>query len=131
MLNTYDEAVYYRLTPSGPFATLAANLPPSPRPDNQLNFVLVSFSNERIPRMKTRLVGLVILLCAGGLLLFSAGSDRGQSKANGSSSNSGLSQPEQDLMNEINQARAHPQVYASYLEKLKPLFKGNVYKPAG
>lgn len=81
--------------------------------------------------MKIRLVGLVTLLCAGGLLLFSAGSDRGQSKANGNSSNSGLSQAEQDLMNEINQARAHPQVYASYLEKLKPLFKGNVYKPAG
>lgn len=39
-----------------------------------------------------------------------------------------LSKDEQDLMNEINEARAHPDVYASYLEKLKPLFAGKVYK---
>ena len=41
-----------------------------------------------------------------------------------------LSQPEQDLLNEINAARAHPQVYASYLEKLKPMFTGKTYKPS-
>ena len=40
-----------------------------------------------------------------------------------------LSPAEQDLLNEINQARANPQVYASYLEKLKPLFNGKTYKP--
>ena len=40
-----------------------------------------------------------------------------------------LSPDEQALLNEINQARAHPQVYASYLEKLKPMFNGKTYKP--
>jgi uncharacterized protein YkwD len=34
-------------------------------------------------------------------------------------------------MNEINQARTNPQVYAGYLEKLKPLFKGKEYTAAG
>jgi len=42
-----------------------------------------------------------------------------------------LSQTEQDLLNEINKARAEPQVYATYLEKLKPLFKGKIYTAAG
>jgi uncharacterized protein YkwD len=42
-----------------------------------------------------------------------------------------LSQPEADLLTEINQARANPQLYAGYLEKLKPLFKGKQYTPAG
>ena len=42
-----------------------------------------------------------------------------------------LSQSEQDLLNEINQARANPQVYAGYLEKLKPFFKGKAYDPNG
>jgi len=44
---------------------------------------------------------------------------------------SGLSQAESDLLSEINQARAHPGVYASYLERLKPLFIGKVYSPSG
>lgn len=39
-----------------------------------------------------------------------------------------LSRDEQDLLSEINEARAHPGVYASYLEKLKPMFAGKVYK---
>ena len=34
-------------------------------------------------------------------------------------------------MNEINDARAHPQVYASYLEKLKPMFSGKEYRRTG
>lgn len=51
-------------------------------------------------------------------------------KLPGDSPNNGLSQDEQDLLNEINQDRAHPQVYASYLEKLKPLFNGKEYKTA-
>ena len=42
-----------------------------------------------------------------------------------------LSQSEQDLLNEINQARANPQVYAGYLEKLRPFFKGKSYDPNG
>jgi uncharacterized protein YkwD len=39
-----------------------------------------------------------------------------------------LSREEQDILDEINQARAHPDLYASYLEKLKPLFAGKLYK---
>jgi uncharacterized protein YkwD len=35
------------------------------------------------------------------------------------------------LLNEINEARAHPQAYISYLEKLKPLFKGKEYNGPG
>jgi uncharacterized protein YkwD len=40
-----------------------------------------------------------------------------------------LSANEQELLTEINQARAQPRVYATYLENLRPLFSGNVYKP--
>ena len=76
--------------------------------------------------MKIRFVGFVAVYC--GLVLSFFGSDRGQSQASKNSSNNGPSQAEQDLLNEINQARAHPQVYASYLEKLKPLFHGNEYQ---
>ena len=83
------------------------------------------------PAMKIRFVGLVALCCALGLALSFPGSDTGQSQATSNSSNNGLSQAEQDLLNEINQARAHPEVYASYLEKLKPLFNGNEYMPTG
>jgi len=39
-----------------------------------------------------------------------------------------LSPAEVDLLNEINQARAQPQIYAGYLEKLKPQFNGKEYK---
>jgi uncharacterized protein YkwD len=42
-----------------------------------------------------------------------------------------LSQAEQDFLAEINKARAEPQLYAGYLEKLKPLFKGKVYTAEG
>lgn len=80
--------------------------------------------------MKIKFVGLVALFSALGLVLCFTGSDRGQSQATSVSSNSGLSQAEQDLLNEINHARAQPQVYVSYLEKLKPLFKGNEYTAA-
>jgi uncharacterized protein YkwD len=39
-----------------------------------------------------------------------------------------LSKEEQDLFNEINQARADPALYVSYLQKMKPLFAGKIYK---
>lgn len=39
-----------------------------------------------------------------------------------------LTESESDLVNEINLARAHPQTYASYLEKLRPMFSGKQYK---
>ena len=73
--------------------------------------------------MKVRLVGLVAL-CALTLIVSFPGSRKSYSQT----TKAFLSQGEQDLLNEINQARANPQVYASYLEKLKPLFKGKEYK---
>jgi uncharacterized protein YkwD len=42
-----------------------------------------------------------------------------------------LTGSERDLLNEINQARANPLLYATYLEKLKPQFTGKTYTPAG
>lgn len=72
--------------------------------------------------MKVRLIGLLIL-CSIVIALAVANSpsihSQGKSK---------LSQDEQELLSEINQARANPEMYASYLEKLKPLFVGKVYK---
>jgi uncharacterized protein YkwD len=73
--------------------------------------------------MKVRLVGLVTL-CALTLILSITGSREGHSQT----TKAAPSKAEQDLLNEINQARANPQVFASYLEKLKPLFKGKEYK---
>jgi uncharacterized protein YkwD len=48
-----------------------------------------------------------------------------------SGSGSALTDSERDLINEINQARANPLLYATYLEKLKPQFSGKTYTPAG
>ena len=48
-----------------------------------------------------------------------------------SGSGSALTDSERDLLNEINQARANPHLYATYLEKLKPQFSGKQYTPAG
>jgi uncharacterized protein YkwD len=73
--------------------------------------------------MKVRLVGLVTL-CALTLILSIPGWREGHSQT----TKAAPSRAEQDLLNEINQARANPQLFASYLEKLKPLFKGKEYK---
>ena len=55
-----------------------------------------------------------------------------QSQTNKSSGGgTALSDSERDLLNEINQARANPQLYATYLEKLKPQFSGKQYTAAG
>jgi hypothetical protein len=59
--------------------------------------------------MKSRFVQLVVLCCTFGLILSLSGSDRGQSQTARTSVNDGLSQDERDLLNEIKQARAHPQ----------------------
>ena len=48
-----------------------------------------------------------------------------------SGSGTALTEPERDLLNEINQARANPQLYATHLENLKPQFSGKQYTPAG
>lgn len=81
--------------------------------------------------MRIRLVRLVALCCALALIVFLPSSDGSRAQTTKASADSGLSQAEQQLLSEINQARAHPQAYASYLEKLKPLFNGKEYKPAG
>ena len=80
--------------------------------------------------MKVRFVGLVALCCAFGVILSFSGTDKGQSQANKISVKDNLSPDERDLLNEINQARANPQRYASYLEGLKPLFYGKEYRPS-
>ena len=53
------------------------------------------------------------------------------SQTNKSAGSSALTDSEQALLNEINQARANPQLYATYLEKLKPQFSGKQYTPSG
>jgi uncharacterized protein YkwD len=74
--------------------------------------------------MKVRL--LLLALCTLAVVVIFGGSARTRSQTSG-----GLSQPERDLFSEINAARAHPGAYASYLEKLKPLFNGKTYTPSG
>ncbi len=76
--------------------------------------------------MKVRLAGLLALCCAFGLIVSFSHSDATQSQT--TQARNGLSQDERDLINEINEVRAHPDVYAGYLEKLKPFFKGKDFK---
>jgi uncharacterized protein YkwD len=79
--------------------------------------------------MKARVLGL-LSLCFAVALWCSFPADEGHSQTSKSLSFTGLSQAEQDLLNEINLARANPQTYAVYLEKLKPAFSGKQYKTA-
>jgi uncharacterized protein YkwD len=81
--------------------------------------------------MKVRLAGVALLCCVLTLIVSFSNSPTIRSQTTRVSSSNGLSQAEQDLLNEINLARAQPKVYASYLEKLKPLFNGKAYKVAG
>jgi uncharacterized protein YkwD len=74
--------------------------------------------------MKVRL--LLLALGTLAIVVLFGGSDRTRSQTS-----DGLSQAEHDLLSEINSARAHPGTYASYLEKLKPLFHGKEYTPSG
>jgi uncharacterized protein YkwD len=78
--------------------------------------------------MKVRL--LLLALCTLVIVVLFA-TDPTRSQTIQLASGGGLSQAERDLLSEINSARAHPQVYASYLEQLKPLFNGKVYTPSG
>ena len=76
--------------------------------------------------MKFRLFGLFVSLCVSAVIFcHHPGTTHSQA------TKPALSPAEQDLLNEINKARAEPQVYAGYLENLKPLFKGKQYTPAG
>ena len=81
--------------------------------------------------MKARLAGLVALCCTLGLIFSFSGVDKGQSQAGKGPASVSLSEAERYLFNEINQARAHPQVYASYLEELRPRFNRKLYTAAG
>ncbi len=77
--------------------------------------------------MKVRLTGLIALGCVLAAIIFL----NPQNATLSQTTKASLSQAEQDLLNEINQARANPQVYAGYLEKLKPFYKGKEYTPEG
>ena len=77
--------------------------------------------------MKVRLF-LLSLLCSLSIVVAISNSPRIHSQGKTYSAVNALSRQEQDLFDEINQARAHPDLYASYLEKLKPLFAGKIYK---
>jgi uncharacterized protein YkwD len=79
--------------------------------------------------MKSQYVALPLLAIA--LLLGSNQSTNAQTKANASAATNPLSVSEREILSEINDARAHPHVYASYLEKLKPMFSGKEYRRAG
>lgn len=77
--------------------------------------------------MKVRLV-LFSILFSTFLSVAILNSKPGHSQNKADSTGNPLSKDEQDLLKEINEARAHPDVYAGYLEKLKPLFKGKIYR---
>ena len=78
--------------------------------------------------MKIRFALFVAIVATlASFAISSARSQTNKSSAAGAS----LSDSERELLSEINQARANPQLYVSYLEKLKPLFSGNVYTQSG
>ena len=93
-------------------------------------FVQLLKNERKSPAMKVRLV-LTALCCALALIASFSGKNSTHSQTKKTSTTTGLSQAEQDLLTEINQARANPGTYASYLENLKPSFAGKEYKPAG
>jgi uncharacterized protein YkwD len=81
--------------------------------------------------MKDRFVGLAALCCALALVTSFSGTNSSHSQTSKAPTATGLSQAEWELLTEINQARANPGVYASYLENLKPFFRGKEYQPTG
>jgi uncharacterized protein YkwD len=76
-------------------------------------------------------VRLALIAMVGALVTFTALQSTYSQTNKSSGSSSGLTDSERDLLNEINQARANPPLYATYLEKLKPQFSGKTYTPAG
>jgi uncharacterized protein YkwD len=77
--------------------------------------------------MKVRLFVLSIL-CSLLIIVAISNSLRTYSQSKTASTGNALSKEEQDLFNEINQARAHPDIYVTYLQKMKPLYVGKVYR---
>ena len=80
--------------------------------------------------MKVRIAGLFILISAFALAANTTRSQTSKSQAPKNASGD-MSQAERDLLQEINQMRANPQVYASYLENLRPQFNGKQYTATG
>jgi uncharacterized protein YkwD len=78
--------------------------------------------------MKVRSVALVVLSSALGLFATLSPSFNGHTQTSKTPVSDGMSQDERELLNEINQVRAHPQAYIAYLESLKPFFHGKEYK---
>ena len=81
--------------------------------------------------MKVRLFGVTALCCALAMIASFSDTNSSHSQTSKTSTAVGLPQAERDLLTEINQARANPGTYASYLENLKPFFNGKEYKPTG
>lgn len=81
--------------------------------------------------MKVRLFGLLALCCALILIVGWSGWNSSLSQGQKGSNLPDLPQAEQELLTEINQARANPGTYATYLENLKPFFKGHEYRATG
>ena len=77
--------------------------------------------------MKVRLF-LLSILCSLLIVVTISNSPRSHSQNKTAPAGTALSKEEQDLFSEINQVRAHPEVYVAYLKKMKPLFAGKVYK---
>jgi len=77
--------------------------------------------------MKVRLF-LLLILCSLWIVVAISNSQRTHSQGKTASAGKALSKEEQDLFNEINQVRAHPELYVTYLKKMRPLFVGKVYK---
>ena len=74
--------------------------------------------------MNCRLLGLFVLSALTVIVICQLPTTNSQAQKG----MPGLSPAEADLLKEINQARAQPQIYAGYLEKLKPQFNGKEYK---
>ena len=79
--------------------------------------------------MKSQYVALLLLLVV--LVFGNSRSINAQTKTTPASTTTSWSASERDLLTEINDARAHPETYASYLEKLKPMFSGKEYRGSG
>jgi uncharacterized protein YkwD len=77
--------------------------------------------------MKVR-VFLLSTLCSLLIFVTISNSTHTHSQSQTAAAGKAMSKEEQDLFNEINQARAHPELYVSYLKKMRPLFVGRVYR---
>jgi uncharacterized protein YkwD len=79
--------------------------------------------------MKIRFAGAFLLAVAALVAINTVSSQTSKSQLKVTTDS--LSESEHDLLKEINEVRANPQLYAGYLENLKPLFSGKQYTAAG